>query len=103
MIGVEMAAQPDPQRQRLRKTALNVDTGEIVPMTTADQVLACGQSRIEVPVSIHYRGGMARGSGLNDQWIQEARSSPHFVRLNRRLLSQAPHRRQNRPAAHRSG
>ncbi|MDX7951320.1 hypothetical protein P7D22_09040 [Lichenihabitans sp. Uapishka_5] len=47
-----------------RTTALNVDTGQIVAMTAADQVLAYGELVGGAPLSIHYRGGSSRGPGL---------------------------------------
>ena len=47
-----------------RTSALNVDTGQTVPMTAADQVLAYGEFVSGAPLSIHYRGGTSRGPGL---------------------------------------
>jgi hypothetical protein len=43
-----------------RSTALAVDTGERLPMSARDQVLVSGILSGGAPVSIHYRGGMAR-------------------------------------------
>jgi predicted dehydrogenase len=48
-----------------RKSARNVDTGEAVSMTAEDQVLVAGTLQSGAPVAIHYRGGMAHGSGLS--------------------------------------
>ncbi|MCU1223838.1 MAG: oxidoreductase protein [Edaphobacter sp.] len=48
-----------------RSTALAVDTGETLPMSAPDQVLVSGILSGGAPVSIHYRGGMARdGDGF---------------------------------------
>jgi predicted dehydrogenase len=47
-----------------RSSALNVDTGQSVPMTAEDQVLVSGVLQSGAPLSVHYRGGMAHGSGL---------------------------------------
>jgi len=47
-----------------RTSGLNVDTGQTVPMTAEDQVLVCGVLESGAPLSVHYRGGMAHGSGL---------------------------------------
>jgi predicted dehydrogenase len=48
-----------------RSTALAVDTGERLPMSAPDQVLVSGILSGGAPVSIHYRGGMARdGDGF---------------------------------------
>jgi len=43
-----------------RPTALVVDTGETLPVTAPDQVLACALFASGVPMSIHYRGGAGR-------------------------------------------
>jgi predicted dehydrogenase len=45
-----------------RTTALAADTGETLPMSAPDQVLVSGLLASGAPVSIHYRGGMARES-----------------------------------------
>ncbi|AMK19915.1 MULTISPECIES: Gfo/Idh/MocA family protein [Sphingobium] len=47
-----------------RKTVHVVDTGEDVPMTAPDQVLVAATLESGAPLSIHYRGGMPRGTGL---------------------------------------
>jgi predicted dehydrogenase len=47
-----------------RHGALNADTGEAVAITAPDQILAAGVLESGAPISIHYRGGMAHGSGL---------------------------------------
>lgn len=41
-----------------------VETGEDRPMTAHDQVLVSGVLSSGAPISIHYRGGMPRGTGL---------------------------------------
>jgi predicted dehydrogenase len=47
-----------------RKTAVIAETGETIPMTAHDQVLINGTFESGAPVSVHYRGGMPRGTGL---------------------------------------
>src|SRR5258705_3018606 len=48
-----------------RTTALAADTGETLSVSAPDQVLVSGVLANGAPVSIHYRGGMARdGDGL---------------------------------------
>ncbi|HEY9216018.1 MAG TPA: Gfo/Idh/MocA family oxidoreductase [Ancylobacter sp.] len=47
-----------------RHSVLALDTGETLPMTAHDQVLVSGLLGSGAPVSIHYRGGAARGTGL---------------------------------------
>jgi predicted dehydrogenase len=47
-----------------RKSAILVETGEILPLTTHDQVLFDGLLESGAPISLHYRGGMPRGTGL---------------------------------------
>ena len=47
-----------------RHQVLARDTGEMLPMTAADQVLMQGVLSSGAPVSMHYRGGSARGAGL---------------------------------------
>ena len=44
-----------------RPEAVALDTGETLPVTAPDQVLVSGLLANGVPVSIHYRGGSARG------------------------------------------
>jgi hypothetical protein len=44
-----------------RTTAIALDTGETLPVTAPDQVLVSGVLENRAPVSIHYRGGSARG------------------------------------------
>lgn len=47
-----------------RKTVHVVDTGEDLPLTAPDQVLVAATLASGAPLSIHYRGGMPRGTGL---------------------------------------
>lgn len=47
-----------------RNSAQVADTGETIPSTTHDQVLVQGQLESGAAVSIHYRGGMSRGTNL---------------------------------------
>ncbi len=48
-----------------RTTAVAADTGETLPVSAPDQVLLSGLLASGAPLSIHYRGGMARdGDGL---------------------------------------
>lgn len=48
-----------------RKTAVVLDSGETLPMSAPDQVLVSGVMATGAPISIHYRGGMAReGKGF---------------------------------------
>lgn len=48
-----------------RSTAYIADTGETLPVSAPDQVLVSGILASGVPITIHYRGGMARdGDGL---------------------------------------
>lgn len=47
-----------------RTQTLNVDTGETIPMTGHDEVLFSGLLESGAPISVHYRGGMPRGTGL---------------------------------------
>lgn len=44
-----------------RTEAVALDTGETLPVTAPDQVLVSGLLANGAPVSIHYRGGSARG------------------------------------------
>jgi predicted dehydrogenase len=44
-----------------RPAAHVIDTGETLPVTAPDQVLVNGRFGSGVPISIHYRGGAARG------------------------------------------
>jgi len=44
-----------------RPTTLVVDTGETLPASAPDQVLVSGVFATGIPISIHYRGGPARG------------------------------------------
>ena len=45
-----------------RTSALVVETGEELPVSAPDQVLVSGVFASGVPISIHYRGGLARDS-----------------------------------------
>ncbi|WP_213776964.1 Gfo/Idh/MocA family oxidoreductase [Caballeronia sp. dw_276] len=48
-----------------RNTAVSLDTGETLPVSAPDQVLISGIMASGAPISIHYRGGMARqGDGF---------------------------------------
>jgi predicted dehydrogenase len=47
-----------------RKSARVVETGETLPITAPDQVLVEGLLASGAPISIHYRGGQPRGTGL---------------------------------------
>lgn len=47
-----------------RTSSINTETGAVVPMTAHDQVLVDGVLESGATVSIHYRGGTARGDGL---------------------------------------
>jgi predicted dehydrogenase len=48
-----------------RRTALAVDTGDMLPVSAPDQVLVSGVFASGVPLSLHYRGGTERdGNGL---------------------------------------
>src|SRR5437588_5928813 len=47
-----------------RKSFTVADTGESRPMTSHDQVLVNGVLEGGAPVSIHYRGGVSRGTNL---------------------------------------
>lgn len=40
------------------------DTGEMKPMTTADQIIVNATMESGAPLAIHYRGGTSRGTGL---------------------------------------
>jgi predicted dehydrogenase len=44
-----------------RTQAVALDTGETLPVTAPDQVLVSGLLESGAPISIHYRGGSARG------------------------------------------
>jgi len=47
-----------------RKSVIALDTKQALPMTAPDQVLVSGTLVSGAPLSIHYRGGEARGVGL---------------------------------------
>lgn len=47
-----------------RTTASIIETGETRPMTSHDQVVVDGLLDGGAPLSVHYRGGMSRGTGL---------------------------------------
>ena len=47
-----------------RKTFILAETGESLPMTAHDQVLVSGLLENGTALSIHYRGGMSRGTNL---------------------------------------
>ena len=48
----------------MRPQATVAETGAVVPVTSPDQVLVAAELASGVPLSIHYRGGMPRGTGL---------------------------------------
>lgn len=48
----------------LRPTAFVTDTGETIPKTSPDQVLMQGSLASGAALSVHYRGGMSRGTNL---------------------------------------
>jgi predicted dehydrogenase len=48
----------------LRKEATVVETGETLPLTAPDQVLVQGVYANGAPLSVHFRGGMSRGTNL---------------------------------------
>lgn len=47
-----------------RNTVHVTDTGEVLPKTSHDQILVHGALQSGAAVSIHYRGGMSRGTNL---------------------------------------
>jgi len=47
-----------------RKTAIQVETGATLPMTAEDQWIVGGRLDGGAVLSVHYRGGMNRGTGL---------------------------------------
>jgi predicted dehydrogenase len=47
-----------------RTSSIQVETGVALPMTSEDQVVVAGRLDGGAVVSIHYRGGMPRGTGL---------------------------------------
>lgn len=49
---------------RRRKTARITDTGETIPATSHDQILVQGALESGAAFSIHYRGGLSRGTNL---------------------------------------
>lgn len=57
---VELSATLTTRRSRVRIA----ETGELVAMTAADQVLVDGTLASGAPIAVHYRGGMPRGTGL---------------------------------------
>ncbi|WP_159979124.1 MULTISPECIES: Gfo/Idh/MocA family protein [unclassified Novosphingobium] len=48
----------------LRREATVVETGETLPLTAPDQVLVQGIYDGGAPLSVHFRGGMSRGTNL---------------------------------------
>lgn len=48
----------------LRKEALVIETGKTLPLTAPDQVLVQGVYANGAPLSVHFRGGMSRGTNL---------------------------------------
>jgi predicted dehydrogenase len=47
-----------------RKSVLNAESGEMMPMTAEDQIAISGMLEGGATLSVHYRGGMIRGTGL---------------------------------------
>jgi predicted dehydrogenase len=47
-----------------RKSVLNAESGKMIPMTADDQVAFSGTLAGGATLSVHYRGGMNRGTGL---------------------------------------
>lgn len=47
-----------------RKTFLNAESGETLPMTSQDQVAFSGMLEGGATIAVHYRGGAPRGTGL---------------------------------------
>ena len=47
-----------------RTQAVIRETNEIIAMTAHDQVLVQGSLDSGIPISVHYRGGVSRGTGL---------------------------------------
>ncbi|KQX69468.1 Gfo/Idh/MocA family oxidoreductase [Streptomyces sp. Root1310] len=61
--------EPEELRIQLasrRTSAVDTESGEVVPMTAADQVVASGRLPSGAVATFHYRGGMARGT--NFRW-----------------------------------
>lgn len=56
----ELSATLATRRSQVRV----VDTGETAVMSSPDQVLVAGLLESGAPISIHYRGGMPRGTGF---------------------------------------
>nr|WP_217895247.1 Gfo/Idh/MocA family oxidoreductase [Sphingomonas sp. CDS-1] len=48
----------------MRPQVTVAETGALLPMTSPDQVLVAAELESGAPLSIHYRGGMPRGTGL---------------------------------------
>jgi predicted dehydrogenase len=61
-----------------RTEVTNYETGEKLPLTSHDQVLISGTLSNGVPISIHYRGGVAHGSG--SRW--EVNGTDGELRIN---------------------
>ena len=53
--------------QNRRGTAKIIETGEIIPATSPDQIQIIGTFTDGTPLCIHYQGGMPRGVGL--EWM----------------------------------
>jgi predicted dehydrogenase len=47
-----------------RTSAIQVETGATLPMTAKDQIAVSGLLQNGAVLSVHYRGGMSRGTGL---------------------------------------
>ena len=73
-----------------RTSSRVIESGESIPMTAPDQVLVDGLLASGAPLSVHYRGGMSRGTGLlweingSDGDVQVTGKSGHaqMVRLS---------------------
>ena len=57
-------AELSAQLATRRNSARVIETGKIRPMTAPDQVLIAGVLASGAPISVHYRGGMPRGTGF---------------------------------------
>jgi len=49
---------------RRRSSVLVADTGETIPVSSDDQILVHGMLASGAPISIHYRGGVSRGTNF---------------------------------------
>lgn len=61
---IGLPAEVSGRIEHLRKEAFVIETGETLPMTSADQVLVQGILESGAPISVHFRGGLAKGTNL---------------------------------------